>query len=328
MPSQTICSAIPDSVPVGGVCQCAAPAFNISAYSGTTLTECLASSTTDCPPSFPVDTRPGSNAPITSCSTRGSTCPPNSVPLYNTALAVVECRSGADRCSGAAYSIALFNAQSTLVGCLATRSTSCPADFPIPTLDPQGFITSCKAGPNLAPTPPPSPPVNVSRGIVEPFTGFPKGVAYAAGYIFILHESGQMYRCNVSNQLETCYQQNKMYRDNAFNWIAQGTRGDARLFARRMAMEDDEHIITASGGELYRCSTMNPYSCATIYSYDSSTTDEPWQTIAVGGGRIFAAFSTGHVLSFDQVTSQSRVSAPLSMRQLSVWSTSLRRVST
>ena len=158
----------------------------------------------------------------------------------------------------------------------------------------------------------PTPPVNVSRGLVEPFTGFPKGVAYAAGYIFILHESGQMYRCNVSNQLETCYQQNSMYRGNAFNWIAPPDQLDTS-FARRMAVEDDEYIITASGKEIYRCSIMSPYSCITIYSYEGNNKD-PWRNIAVGGGRIFAALYVGYIWSFDIATGDSRVSSPLSMR--------------
>jgi hypothetical protein len=160
-------------------------------------------------------------------------------------------------------------------------------------------------------------PVNVSRGLVEPFTEFPKGVAYAAGYIFILHESGQIYRCNVSNQHETCYQQNKMYRGNAFNWIDHNSLNN--YFARRMAVEDDEHIITASGTEMYRCSTRNPYSCQTIYKWGKDAS-QFWQivNIAVGGGRIFAGVYKGQIHSFDIANGYSLVSSPLSMRRLSV----------
>ena len=115
-------------------------------------------------------------------------------------------------------------------------STLVPAYLPVPSPSP-----SPSTSPSPAPTPSPTPPANVSRGLVEPFTGFPKGVAYAAGYIFILHESGQMYRCNVSNQQETCYQQNSMYRGNAFNWISHWDLDTS--FARRMAVEDEEHML-------------------------------------------------------------------------------------
>jgi hypothetical protein len=170
-------------------------------------------------------------------------------------------------------------------------------------------------------------PVNISRGIVEPFEGYayPKGVAYAAGYIFILHESGQMYRCNISNQLETCYQQNKMYRDNAFNWIVHPSKSDYG-FARKMAVEDDKYIITASGRYVYRCSTISPSSCEEIRFYRG---DYTISTIAVGGGRIFAGFTDGKIMSFDIADGAVRVSLPFSMRRLSVWTTtSLRRVST
>jgi hypothetical protein len=159
----------------------------------------------------------------------------------------------------------------------------------------------------------PTPPANVSRGLVEPFTGFPKGVAYAAGYIFILHESGKMYRCNVSNQHETCYQQNSMYRGNAFNWIASCDHLDTS-FARRMVVQDDEHIITASLNEIYRCSTMNPYSCTTIYQFSTDTTHYEYrhdqdkvQAVAVGGGRIFAAAFNGNILSFDEADGSMRM---------------------
>ena len=174
------------------------------------------------------------------------------------------------------------------------------------------FDVSAVFSPSPAPPlPSPSPPGNVSRGIVEPFTGYPKGVAYAAGYIFILHESGQMYRCNVSNQHETCYQQNEMYRGNAFNWIASGELDTS--FARRMAVEDDEHIITSSGEEIYRCSTMNPYSCTTIdvcqYT-DYKVKYDKIQTIAVGGGRVFAGFIDGRILSYDIAWGNRRVSSP------------------
>jgi len=133
------------------------------------------------------------------------------------------------------------------------------------------------------PTPPPTPPANVSRGLVEPFTGFPKGVTYAAGYIFILHESGQMYRCNVSNQHETCYQQNNMYRDKAFNWIAHWDLDTS--FARRMAVEDDEHIITASWNEIYRCSTKKPGSCTTLYTFIESKWEQQIQAGQVSNHR-------------------------------------------
>jgi hypothetical protein len=129
-----------------------------------------------------------------------------------------------------------------------------------------------------------------------------------------------MYRCNVSNQHKTCYHENKVYNHNAFNWISPPDALDTS-FARRMAMEDGEHIITASYDEIYRCSTMNPYSCATLYQYDASghgkddrTHKDKIQTIAVGGGHIFATFFKGAILSFDQVTSEYRVSLPLSMR--------------
>jgi hypothetical protein len=136
-------------------------------------------------------------------------------------------------------------------------------------------------------------------------------VAYAAGYIFILHESAQVYRCNVSNQQETCYQQNNMYTDNAFNWL-EHIGGLDKKFARRMAMEDGEHIITAVGWKLYRCSALKPYSCTTITSQnDGHSSDHPWQTIVVGGGRIFGSFYHGDIFSFDQVTSQYKVSAPM-----------------
>ena len=191
------------------------------------------------------------------------------------------------------------------------------------------FDVSAVFSPSPAPPlPSPSPPGNVSRGIVEPFTGYPKGVAYAAGYIFILHESGQMYRCNVSNQHETCYQQNEMYRGNAFNWIASGELDTS--FARRMAVEDDEHIITSSGEEIYRCSTMNPYSCTTFFSSNY----ERVQTIVVGGGRIFASYyNSGLIVSLDLPggwvhRGDGRVSSLLSMRRLSVWSITLRDIST
>jgi hypothetical protein len=191
-----------------------------------------------------------------------------------------------------------------------------------------------KSGRSLSePTLSPSPPVNVSRGLVEPFTGFPKGVAYAAGYIFILHESGQMYRCNVSNQDETCYLQNKMYRNNAFNWFEHAEYLDTS-FARRMAVEDDEHIITSYYNQIYRCSTMNPYSCGILYNFPfynevekDRTGKDKFQNIAVGGGRIFASFFAGiqnenpSILSYDIATGENRVSSPSSMRQLSVWST-------
>jgi hypothetical protein len=160
-------------------------------------------------------------------------------------------------------------------------------------------------------------PVNISRGIVEPFEGYayPKGVAYAAGYIFLLTESGQMYRCNVSNQDETCYHQNKMYNYSAFNWINPGP-GD--FSARRLVMEDDEHIIAASGQDIYRCSTMNPYGCQNVFEHVRYRYEKDFQTIAVGGGRIFAATFYGNIVSIDIANGAWRVSSRLSMRRLSV----------
>jgi hypothetical protein len=178
------------------------------------------------------------------------------------------------------------------------------------------------------PTPPPTPPANVSRGLVEPFTGFPKGVTYAAGYIFILHESGKMYRCNVSNQQETCYQQNNMYRGNAFNWLVNEPQFIEKAFAWRMVREDDEHIIAFNHNELYRCSTKKPDSCKSIYNWRGDDEFHKLLTIAVGGGRIFGAQLNGDILSMDQFDGQYRVSSPSSMRRLSVWSTTLCRVST
>jgi hypothetical protein len=123
-----------------------------------------------------------------------------------------------------------------------------------------------------------------------------------------------MYRCNVSNQHETCYQQNSMYEDNAFNKIAYA--GDYGFYARAMAVLDDEQIIAASGKQLYRCSTMNPDSCTSFYTCDVCSDDAAFETIAVGGGRIFAGFLDGRILSYDIAWSDKRVSSPLSVCRL------------
>lgn len=161
------CSAIPNSVPVNGVCQCAQPAFNISALSNTRLVACLPSGSTNCPPAYPVATRRGTTGGLISCSTAGSTCPPNSLPLYSAAGTLVECRDGAKACPSA-YGIPLQGPppSTPLVGCLSSTATTCPAAFNVPVT-----VGSSLAG--CLPTGTSSCPINylLVRNASNTFTG-------------------------------------------------------------------------------------------------------------------------------------------------------------
>ena len=128
---QVDCSGIPNSVAVAGVCQCAATGFNVTALSNSTLLACLpSSSSTACPPAYPLPTRQGATGPIQSCSTANSVCPSGSLTLVNAAYKSVECRVGAVACP-AAYPVTWFDYDKPpILACAPANSTCPPRSYP------------------------------------------------------------------------------------------------------------------------------------------------------------------------------------------------------
>jgi hypothetical protein len=157
---QNPCSSIPNAVLVNGVCKCENPTFNVSALANTTLVACLNSaiSSLSCPTAYPVPTRRGANGGIVSCSTAGSVCPVNALPLMNALGVPVECRSGAVACP-AAYNVSAL-ANQTLAGCLPTGISACPTVYPVSWKDSLNGVSSVIVVCATAGTTCPSPDVS------------------------------------------------------------------------------------------------------------------------------------------------------------------------
>jgi hypothetical protein len=131
---QVDCSSIPNSVPVAGVCRCAAAGFNITALSNSTLLACLPSSSPACPPAYPLPTRQGATGGgIQSCSTANSVCPSGSVTMVDAAYNSAECRVGVVSCQRTAYFVSWYeveNGGGPPLACAPAKSTCPPRSYP------------------------------------------------------------------------------------------------------------------------------------------------------------------------------------------------------